>query len=215
VVLEAVAIGLLGILVAGLLRSHAEILRQLHRLGADLDPSHAPVNTPTRTANWDGDVDAISGTTPDGDAVALSVDRRGERTLLLFLTTSCGTCARWWDGIDAGEHERALPGVRVVVVGRDLIEEPPRNANVPVVLASPEWARFGVPGSPYGVLIEGGKVLGQGAAISWAQLGSLIGRHLDDAARARGADDAAREQRADEELLAAGIRPGDPSLYRQ
>ncbi|MGH9063549.1 MAG: hypothetical protein ACRD0L_06195, partial [Acidimicrobiales bacterium] len=36
VVVEALAIGLLGVLVAGLLRSHAEILRALHRLGAGL-----------------------------------------------------------------------------------------------------------------------------------------------------------------------------------
>ena len=34
VIAEAVAIALLGLLVAGLLRSHAEILRALHELGA-------------------------------------------------------------------------------------------------------------------------------------------------------------------------------------
>jgi len=36
VTVEAVAIGLLGLLVAGLLRSHAEVLRALHDLGAGL-----------------------------------------------------------------------------------------------------------------------------------------------------------------------------------
>jgi len=37
VVVEALAIVMLGILVAGLLRSHAEILRSLHQLGVGLD----------------------------------------------------------------------------------------------------------------------------------------------------------------------------------
>ena len=37
VVAEAAAILLLGLLVAGLLRSHAEILRRLHELGAGME----------------------------------------------------------------------------------------------------------------------------------------------------------------------------------
>ena len=37
VVVQAVALVLLGVLVAGLLRSHAEILRALHQLGISLD----------------------------------------------------------------------------------------------------------------------------------------------------------------------------------
>ena len=46
VTLLAVAVGLLSLLVAGLLRSHAEILRSLHELGVDLDPgTRAPSAT--------------------------------------------------------------------------------------------------------------------------------------------------------------------------
>ncbi|MEX1008507.1 MAG: hypothetical protein WD271_11755 [Acidimicrobiia bacterium] len=37
VTLLGVVIALLGLLVAGLLRSHAEVLRALHDLGVDLD----------------------------------------------------------------------------------------------------------------------------------------------------------------------------------
>jgi len=44
VVAEAVAIGLLGLLVAGLLRSHAEILRRLHQLGAGDDDRRSPAD---------------------------------------------------------------------------------------------------------------------------------------------------------------------------
>ena len=39
--LLAVVVALLALLVAGLLRSHAEILRALHALGVDMDPAHA------------------------------------------------------------------------------------------------------------------------------------------------------------------------------
>jgi hypothetical protein len=37
-IIESVVLVLLTLLVAGLLRSHAEILRRLHALGAGLDP---------------------------------------------------------------------------------------------------------------------------------------------------------------------------------
>ncbi len=49
VVVEAVAIALLSLLVAGLLRSHAEILRSLHDFGVDLDPSLPKRTTGSRT----------------------------------------------------------------------------------------------------------------------------------------------------------------------
>ena len=41
VTLLAVVLALLTLLVAGLLRSHAEILRALHGLGVDMDPDRA------------------------------------------------------------------------------------------------------------------------------------------------------------------------------
>ena len=215
VLLEALAIGFLGVLVAGLLRSHAEILRQLHRLGADLDPS-APLPTSTAVG---AAVGSVSGQTPEGDAVSVALGREGERTLLLFLSSGCGTCAPLWDGLGRGEHRAVLPGARVVVVTRDRDEESPSlligraPADVPVVLASSAWTEMRVPGSPYAVLVEGGSVQGEGVAHSWPQLGSLVGQHLGDLA-ARRLDGTAREQRADAELLAAGIEPGHPSLYR-
>src|ERR1700761_1533483 len=52
VIAEAVAIALLALLVAGLLRSHAEILRSLHELGAGRQPEQWPTDMPpaARTA---------------------------------------------------------------------------------------------------------------------------------------------------------------------
>ena len=223
VLLEAVAIGLLGLLVAGLLRSHAEILRQLHHLGAGRDDGWAG-------KRWDGGVRvpapasgavaALAGLTPTGEAVSVALDRPGERTLLLFLSSGCGSCQPLWDGLRRGEHGAVFPGMRVAVVARDADEESPSllaglgPSDVPVVLSGAAWDAFAVPGSPFAVLVDGstGSVLGSGVASSWSQLGSLVGQHLGDLA-ARSGTGAARERRVDEELLAAGIGPGHPSLH--
>lgn len=225
VLFEAAAIALLGLLVAGLLRSHAEILRQLHHLGAGLDLDRPAVPTPLPDPRRRApDAGAVTGETPDGAVVSVSLDRDGERTLLLFLSSGCGTCGPWWDGLRSGLHAAALPGVRVVVVARDAAEESPSllaglaPPDVAVVLASEAWDRFSVPGSPYAVLVEGstGAVVGEGVARGWEQLGSLVGQHLGDLASRRGGpglDGAAREARADRELLVAGIHPGHPSLH--
>ena len=224
VLLEAVAIGLLGLLVAGLLRSHAEILRQLHHLGAGREelagrgwdggvrvPAPAPVP---------GAVPALAGLTPTGEAVSVALDRPGERTLLLFLSSGCGSCQPLWDGLRRGEHVAVLPGMRVAVVARDADEESPSllaglgPSDVPVVLSGAAWDAFAVPGSPFAVLVDGstGSVLGSGVASSWTQLGSLVGQHLGDL-EDRGVTGPERERRVDEELLAAGIGPGHPSLH--
>ena len=232
VVLEAAAIGLLGLLVAGLLRSHAEILRQLHHLGAGLEPlpSSGRAPQPLMASAPTGDAPAatsIVGTTPAGEAVSVALDRPGELTLLLFLSSGCGSCQPLWDGLRSGSHARALPGVRVVVVARDPQEESPSllgglgPPDIPVVLSSEAWDSFSVPGSPYAVLVEGtsSTVLGSGVATRWEQLGSLVGQHLGDlGAQHRGSsggglDGRTREYRADQELLAAGIGPGHPSLH--
>jgi hypothetical protein len=213
VLFEAAAIALLGVLVAGLLRSHAEILRRLHHLGAGLDVDvAAPVS---RTVPPEGrratvvDVRPVVGSSPGGDALAVALDRAGELTLLMFLSSGCGTCAPWWERLGAG-----LGGVRVVVVTRSADEESPSLVaglargvapDVTVVMASEAWERFSVPGSPYAVLVDGGAgaVIGEGVAHSWEQLVSLVSQHLGDR----------RERRADADLLAAGIHPGHPSLH--
>jgi len=207
VILEAVAVGLLGLLVAGLLRSHAEVLRQLHALGAGREglqpPAHGPGRTPGRLGAAPSRVD---GTAPDGEAVSIALDRPGDRVLLLFLSSGCGTCAVWWDALRAGAH-RERPW-RTVAVARGVDEESPSllaglsPGDVPVVLSSAAWEAFRVPGAPYAVKVDGGsgRVVGEGVARSWAQLASLVGASVGDAG-------------ADAALSAAGIGPGHPSLY--
>jgi hypothetical protein len=213
-VLETMAVFGLAVLVAGLLRSHAEILRRLHQLGAGYGEEAGP-RPPGSTASVilgrTAAVGAISGVTPGGEALSLAVGRPGERTLVLFLSSGCSRCQRWWDALQDGAH-RDL-GARVIAVGRDADEESPsllgRMAppDVVVVLSSAAWDAYRVPGSPYAVHVdEQGRVAGEGTAATWEQLQSLL-------TQARGDSGAGRETRADTELARAGILPGDASLY--
>ena len=56
-------------------------------------PAHLP--SPRRRATEAHD---ISGTTPDGDAVVVSM-AVGSNTVLAFLSTGCLTCRTFWDGL--------------------------------------------------------------------------------------------------------------------
>jgi hypothetical protein len=76
-----------------------------------------------------------------------------------------------------------------------------------------------VPGSPYFTLVDGvtARVVGEGTGASWEQVKSLLAHATSDDmgppwSAAGGA--AATEARIDRDLLAHGIRPGDPRLYR-
>src|ERR1700709_864877 len=69
VIVEGLALLLLTVLVAGLLRSHAEILRKLHDLGASMDP-----DTPSESAAHEGhtrahDSHALGFPVPPGRAL--------------------------------------------------------------------------------------------------------------------------------------------------
>ena len=139
--LLAVVVALLALLVAGLLRSHAEILRALHNLGVDMDPARADDGTgvstavgaptirssPIRSAEVPkrpsrGAADVV-GTTPEHDAVSIAVVGAKHLTLLAFLSSGCGSCLAFWDVFrDGGPVE--VPGdARLVCVSKDAGEE--------------------------------------------------------------------------------------------
>ncbi len=222
-VIESVVLVLLTVLVAGLLRSHAEILRRLHMLGAGVDPDVPLPDPRTRSVDLPAHATAafVDAADVDGgglrdDAVHVAVIGIRHRTLLAFLSTGCLTCQTFWDAFgDAGRL--GLPDdVRLVVVTKDAHEESisalrsvaPKAAAV--VMSSTAWTDYRVPGSPYFVLVDGiaGRVRGEGTGATWDQVKNLLRQAGDDA------DDAGREVRIDRELLAHGIAPGDPSLYR-
>jgi hypothetical protein len=231
VVLLAVVVALLAVLVAGLLRSHAEILRALHQLGAGLDPDTpraTPGAVPRPRASGRPATD-LAGTSPEGDAVAVAVVDVEHPTLLAFLTSGCTTCVEFWNSFADPRALRIPGGARLVVVTKGEEAESPGRLrkfaprDVPVVMSSAAWDAYDVPVAPYFAFVDGpsATVVGEGAAGSWDHLRDMLSQALADAgfdARARrerraASGSRARADRADAELLAAGIEPGDPSLY--
>ena len=229
-----VAVALLGVLVAGLLRSHADILRALHSLGAGIgdplddadDHEHAPHSTVLQLGRRlpperGSDAPDIAGTTLDGDAVAITA-MAAPRTLLAFLSSGCTTCARFWSALRE-PSALALPrDIRIVVVTKGLdLEERSALARVDpgvveLVLSTQAWIDYEVPGAPFFVLTDDrGRRIGEGLAATMEQVVELVGRATsDDRRRPAGhGDGPAREQENDRLLRAAGIHPGDPSLH--
>jgi hypothetical protein len=241
IAVESVVIALLTVLVFGLLRSHADILRALHDLGVHAGPpaSNAPgAALPTEALGAEPGRGAhdLAGAAPGGDAIAVAVDKVEHDTLLAFLSSGCLSCQAIWQALRDGA---SVPGgSRVVVVTRDAAEESvsaiaglAEGVPAPVVLSSAAWDAYEVPVAPYFVHVEGrtGRVTGEGAAPSWARVLHLVAQAradergvrssvellADRAARAQIAAwsaDRDREARNDQELLAAGITPGDPRL---
>jgi hypothetical protein len=228
----------LGVLVAGLLRSHADILRSLHELGVGVgDPAVSEGTTaagvetsaPHSSSLVGAVVPDIAGVTPRGDARAVSVTNSDQLTLLAFLSSGCGTCSGFWRALQHPDRVGLPRGVRSVIVTKGPELEVPSEVaskttgQIPVVMSTEAWLDYQVPGSPFFVLVDGstGRRVGHGVANHVGQLVDLIRRAehdasaswpgpRDDTTRMAGP---AREASADEVLLAAGIRPGDPSLY--
>lgn len=210
--IETVLLVLLIVLVAALLRSHAEILRRLGPDGA-VDRGRAPSSLPAPRSGLPADAAApdLAGVTPTGDAIQLSFE--GPATLLAFLSTGCTGCAGFWETLG----ERRLPAdLQTLIVTRGPDREQRAKLRslepetVPVVMSSEAWEDYAVPGSPYFVLIEDGAVRGEGVATTWQALSSLLGDAIAEQ-REIGAD--ARHRRIDETLAGAGIGPDHPSLY--
>jgi hypothetical protein len=201
--IETVLLVLLIVLVAGLLRSHAELLRRVGAADGEAGRAAGPPPTPQRDPGEPAP--DVNGTTPSGDPASLSfAGGMGGATLLAFLSTGCSTCAGFWEEFD----EQALPGdIRAVIVTKGSEREQPARvrelapARVPVLMSSAAWREYGVPGAPYFVLVDG-SVQGEGVATTWRALSSLVGDAVAD-----------RRGTVDETLAAAGIGPDHPSLY--
>ena len=218
-VIEAVAILLLAVLVVGLLRSHADILRSLHDLGVG-DPSTAAtggVVSPRHRVGNGGAAD-VTGLSLAGSAVHIGVASTKHSTLLAFLSTGCSACVGLWEGLGSRDLPVELTEVRLVVVTKSPEAESTSRlrelapAGITLIQSTDAWETYGVPVSPYFVLIDGSTdaIVGEGSAGSWAQVSSLLGQAAADARLTRRTDDGFA---ADAELRRAGIGPGHPSLY--
>lgn len=224
VILEGVVIVLLVILVAGLLRSHADILRRLHALdgGAESTGGRSDglqvVNRNAKTVP-----PAVTGSSPAGASATVPlVDTRG-MALVAFLSSGCTSCQPFWEAFRSGAPMPG-PDVRPLIVTKDPTEESPAKiaglapSQVPVIMSSQAWDDFRIPGSPYFVLVDAaaGRVVGEGAAASWQHVHDLLGQAMADAGHDPTLTESTTERhiRIDEHLRQAGIEPGHPSLYQ-
>ena len=203
-----VVVALLAVLVIGLLRSHADVLRALHDLGVGEDQLAGSAR-PSRLARSLGDpavrtVDGVAapgpssalgrlfdvtGVSPGGGAVRVGLEGSPGTTLLAFLTAGCSTCQDFWRAFGTDEADR-VPGhgTRIVVVTRGPGEESPgavaelAPSRVTTVMSSQAWDDYDVPGAPYFMLVDGSRgVVGEGASASWGQVVDLLGKALADA----------------------------------
>jgi hypothetical protein len=188
---------LLGVLVVGLLRSHADIIRALHSMGVGVGDPSAPlasggVETPVAlrmnpalpSERSSSSVHDLEGRSPRGDEMVVSVTTAGQ-TLLAFLSSGCSSCQAFWSAL-ADPAQRALLPVetRVVVVTKGPEFESPDTiaakapAGVTVIMSTAAWSDYEVPGSPFFVLVDGpaGRRAGEGVAQHLAQVADLVGR---------------------------------------
>ena len=212
-VIQSLAIVLLGLLVVGLLRSHAEILRKLHELGAGLDAHPGPgvagsVPAPVRA----GAATAfdVAGVTPAGEAVHIGLVGARQSTVLAFLSSGCLTCGAFWETF-AGPDRVAVPGgARLVIVtkGPDAESESRVRelapSRFPVVMSTETWVEYNVPHTPYFVYVDGptGRIIGEASAQSWDQVVSRWSEALD-----RGASPSGGAARSRRDLFKAGLYP--------
>jgi len=238
IVVETILLALLTVLVAGLLRSHAEILRRLRpTVDEPSEPTLHQIPGPRREAAPASD---IVGVSLDGDPVKVAVGGRARGSLVAFLSSGCATCQSFWDALRTEARQPLPGGARLILVTRDSSHESPSKlrelapGDVPLVMSSAAWEAYEVPLTPYFVYVDGpsGQIQGEGAAEAWPQVVSLLrdalsdadgkgpalvlpgGNGASEASRASARGGSGRFGRVDDELRAAGIAPGHPSLYQ-
>lgn len=216
------------ILLVGLMRSHADVLRKLDSLGVRLDGNPSPsssiqLSPRTQAVGERITTTEISGVTPDGDSVVVSLETGDKPTLIGFLSTTCSSCTVFWERFTSSVVELSSGLYRVVLVTLGPGEESPtraaslRRGSADAIMSSSGWAAFEVPGAPYFALINDGQLLGEGTAATVEALEQFLHDASGDLSwdQKRGPDrtDRDRELLVDEELRAAGIEPGDHRLY--
>jgi hypothetical protein len=219
---------LLGILVVGLLRSHAEILRRLHDLddGGE-EPSYGRSQllqiAPRADGVTGGAAPNLRGLSLADESVEIGLVGAPDNTLLAFLSSTCYTCEPFWAELAAG----AVPpgGARTIAVVQtgDALTRLRKlaGATLLVIRSDDAWSDYQVPGSPHFVYVDAatGRIAGEGTASTWRQICELFTQATQASpdprlqSTAGGSDGRDNAARIDAELLAAGIGAGHPSLY--
>ena len=209
VVVEGLVIGVLALLVVGLLRSHAEILKRLHDLGAGVDgsPASRPViseaprpggpgypvmpqmPSPPDREEFGGAADVVGLGAGGQETTSVRITGVEHDTIVAFLSSGCLTCQKFWDAFRKPRKLGLPSGTRLVVVTKGPDAEsasaiaglaPP---GIPTVMSSEAFTDYDVPGSPYFVYVHGasGRVRGEGTGPDWEQVSSLLSQATGDA----------------------------------
>jgi hypothetical protein len=236
VIAEGVAIALLGVLVLGLLRSHALILKALHELGAGLElekeaaaaagggPGPVSVDIESGVVPNDRPADSraldVVGAALDGGERTVEVRGPGRRTLLAFLTSGCSVCQTFWEEFRRGAVD--VPGHgQLVVVAKGPEEESLSTLrrlagdSLEVVQSSGAWTDYGIPGSPYFVFVEDGVITGEGSSTTWPQVRDLMAQAVSDSAEARAAAGRSGPGAVGDPLVDRGERDSLPRMDRE
>lgn len=220
VVIEGMVIVLLVVLMGGLLRSHAEILRQLDRLGAGEEISSAIAAPRPRTVGSEvAPMTTISGVTPRGTERTITLDQGRTPTLLAFLSSGCASCQTFWNELK-GDPEKPLPETRVVVITKGSDGESPSKLSslappgLDTLMTTEAWDTFRVPLTPYFMLLDpDARVIGEGSALTWEQLLGLLRQAAEDVPNPAHLNTSERVRFTDSRLAESGVEPGDSSLY--
>ncbi|MHB1713067.1 MAG: hypothetical protein ACYCV7_17045, partial [Acidimicrobiales bacterium] len=224
-------------------RSHGGIGGRSTGRSAGSDPVPLTMGPPLPPERNTSSAPTIAGITPAGDALAIAVSGNDRLTLIAFLSSGCTTCSGFWQAFQTPEQLGLPGDIRLVVVTKgpefEIAGEVQARAHsrLLVVMSTEAWGDYEVPGSPFFVLVDGkaGRRIGEGVANHFSQVAELVRRaRVDSQAfgldgqtpgrdRSRGKSRSrafagalsgpARESANDKELMAAGILPGDPSLY--
>ena len=219
---ETALLIIVALLVAGMLRTHADIMRALNLSPVEDRQQPQPQELPPSRTGPPADVDEqltvpaapLEGVNLDLRPVSVEMKRDGG-TLLGFLTSGCLACLRFWSELSSPTNRLSMPpGARLILVVKDPDEESVARlrqlapVDHPVVMSSQAWLDYGVPGAPYFVWIDGlsATVRGVGASDRIEGVLNLLSDQLLE-------QDPDRLAEEDRQLLAAGIHPDHPSLY--
>ena len=123
VVLETILLVVLTVLVAGLLRAYATVLRRLHALDGGAAAPSGPQNfaldplarAGRRVESWTEGHD-LAGSPSRGEVASTRVVGVEHDTVLLFLSSGCASCEVFWDEL---ARPVALPAdTRLVIVAQ-------------------------------------------------------------------------------------------------
>lgn len=192
--LLTVVVALLVVLVVGLLRSHAQILRVLHTLG--VQPGGDAEGSSVAASRGEGRAPhlnvEIDGSTPDGYPLTIPLVGASRSTLLVFLTSTCTTCADFWTALTGAGRLRIPGDAQLVVVTKGEEAESAARVRrlaatqVPVLMSSAGWAAFDVAVAPSFAFVDGesGVVVSKGVATSWEEVVSACEHAIAEAGRA-------------------------------